>query len=123
MEPPGVRITSTGSSPGVIVLLFTDAKPLARTFTWVGPGSTPASTNEPSGPERVSTVTPPLIMSNPPVAISASGMGAPVLDRTRPRMASPCSSAMSPRSTTGSAPETSASTRRPAKRGASTPSA
>ena len=121
MEPPGVRITSTGSSPGIIVLSFTDAKPVARTLIWVGPGRTPASTNEPSDPERVSTLTPPRNMSNPPVAISASAMGPPALDRTRPRMASPCSSVMSPRST-AAPPGTSTSTRRPAKRGARTPS-
>jgi hypothetical protein len=72
-------------------------------------------------PERVSTLTPPRIMSKPARGDLGVGDGASGARPHAPRMASPCSSVMSPRSTrrtTG----TSTSTRRPAKRGARTPS-
>ena len=122
-DPPALRTTSTGSSPGIIFLSLTSANPLAFTFTLVRPGRSPARTKEPSGPERASLKTPPRVMSKLPVVISASAMGKPALVRTRPRMATPCSRTMSPTSTTGSRPETSASIRRPEKRGATAPSA
>ena len=85
------------------------------TFTCVGPGRTPASTNEPSAPGACATAERrPSSCRTRPWRSRASAIGAAGARPHAPADGEPCSRAMSPRSTTGSgAAETSASTRRP----------